>query len=105
MSIADFADRKDVFTAAATAEVPADKPAIFGTVTLHCVDDGAPLQLSMPMLDALMLLNSLRAIEQQFALQIWSIQIGCNLNAVEYLAAQLQYRYDAEGHALPPSLN
>lgn len=105
MSITDFADRKDVLTAAATAEVPANKPPIFGAVTLHCVDDGSPLRLSMPMLDALMLLNSLRAIEQQFALQIWSVQIGCNLSAVEYLAAQLQHHYDEDGSVSPPSLN
>jgi hypothetical protein len=46
------------------------------------------------MLDALLLLNSLRAIEQEFALQVWSAQVGCSLNAAEYVAAQLQQRYD-----------
>ncbi len=48
MSIVDF-DAREVITAAATAEVPDDKPPICGTVTLHCVDDGEPLRLSMPM--------------------------------------------------------
>ncbi len=104
MSIADFADTRDVITAAATAEVPEDKPPICGTVTLHCVDDGEPLRLSMPMLDALLLLNSLRAIEQQFALQVWSAQIGCSLNAVDYMTAQLQ-QYEEESPCPPSALN
>jgi hypothetical protein len=104
MSI-DFTDTRDVITAAATAEVPDDKPAICGTVTLHCVDDGEPLRLSMPMLDALLLLNSLRAIEKEFSLQVWSAQIGNSLNAVEYMAAQLQQHYDDEDQVAPSSLN
>ncbi len=105
MSIADFTDTRDVITAAATAEVPEDKPAICGTVTLHCVDEGEPLRLSMPMLDALLLLNSLRAIEKEFSLQVWSAQIGCSLNAVEYMTAQLQQQYDEESSIAPSSLN
>lgn len=105
MSIADLTDTREVITAAATAEVPDDKPPICGTVTLHCVDDGEPLRLSMPMLDALLLLNSLRAIEKEFALQVWSAQIGCSLNAVEYMAAQLQQHFDEDGEVPPASLN
>ena len=104
MSIADFATR-EVITAAATAEVPDDKPPICGTVTLHCVDEGEPLRLSMPMLDALLLLNSLRAIEREFALQVWSAQIGCSLNAVDYMSAQLEQQYEENGSVPPSALN
>jgi len=93
MCLADYSDAREVLTAAATAEVPADKPPICGTVTLHCLDGEEPLRLSMPMLDALLLLNSLRAIEEEFALQTWSAQIGCSLNAIEDMAAQLQRRF------------
>src|SRR5690606_26774115 len=105
MSIVDLSDPREVITAAATAEVPDDKPPICGTVTLHCVDNGEPLRLSMPMLDALLLLNSLRAIEQEFALQVWSAQIGCSLNAVEYMTAQLQQHFDDDEPIPPSSLN
>jgi hypothetical protein len=105
MSIVDLPDTREVITAAATAEVPDDKPAICGTVTLHCVDDGEPLRLSMPMLDALLLLNSLRAIEQEFSLQVWSAQVGCSLNAAEYMTAQLQQQLDDEDLIAPSSLN
>ena len=105
MSIVDLADTREVITAAATAEVPDDKPAICGTVTLHCVDDGEPLRLSMPMLDALLLLNSLRAIEKEFSLQVWSAQVGCSLNAAEYMTAQLQQQLDDDDQLIPSSLN
>lgn len=105
MSIVDLTDTREVVTAAATAEVPDDKPAICGTVTLHCIDDGEPLRLSMPMLDALLLLNSLRAIEKEFSLQVWSAQIGCSLNAAEYMAAQLQQHLDEDDLIGPLSLN
>ncbi len=105
MSIVDLADTREVITAAATAEVPDDKPAICGTVTLHCVDDGEPLRLSMPMLDALLLLNSLRAIEKEFSLQVWSAQVGCSLNAAEYMTAQLQQQLDDDDQIIPSSLN
>lgn len=105
MSIVDLADTREVITAAATAEVPDDKPAICGTVTLHCVDDGEPLRLSMPMLDALLLLNSLRAIEKEFSLQVWSAQVGCSLNAAEYMTAQLQQQLDDDEPIMPSSLN
>src|SRR5690242_20099358 len=56
MCLADLPGSREVITAAATAEVPDDKPAICGTVTLHCLDEEEPLRLSMPMLDALLLL-------------------------------------------------
>jgi hypothetical protein len=61
--------------------------------------------VSMPMLDALLLLNSLRAIEKEFSLQVWSAQIGNSLNAVEYMAAQLQQHYDDDDQVAPSSLN
>ena len=105
MSIVDRALSREVLTAAATAEVPDDKPPICGTVTLHCVDGAEPLRLSMPMLDALLLLNSLREIEQQFALQVWSAQVGCSLNAAEYVAAQLQQYGDDDSATPMSSLN
>ncbi|NLG76611.1 MAG: hypothetical protein GX535_10255 [Xanthomonadaceae bacterium] len=105
MSILDLANSREVITAAATAEVPEDKPAICGTVTLHCIDDGEPLRLSMPMLDALLLLNSLRAIEKEFSLQVWSAQVGCSLNSAEYMTAQLQQQLDEDDLIVPSSLN
>lgn len=97
MCLADLSATREVITAAATAEVPDDKPPICGSVTLHCLDGDEPLRLSMPMLDALLLLNSLRAIEQEFALQTWSAQIGCSLNAIEDMAAALERRYSEAG--------
>jgi hypothetical protein len=101
MSFADLPGVHEVITAAATAEVPEDKPAICGTVTLHCVDEDEPLRLSMPMLDALLLLNSLRAIEQEFGLQGWSAQIGCSLNAIEEVAQQLRQNFsDGSGPSI-----
>ena len=59
------------------------QPAICGTVTLHCVDGDETLRLTMPMPDALLLLNSLRAIEEEFELQGWAEQIGCSAMAME----------------------
>lgn len=90
MCLADLLGTREVITAAATAEVPEDKPAICGTVTLHCIDGEDSLRLSMPMLDALLLLNSLRAIEQEFSLQGWAEQIGCSADAMHEMAAELQ---------------
>jgi hypothetical protein len=90
MCVADYLATREVITAAATAEVPEDKPAICGTVTLHCIDGEDALRLAMPMLDALLLLNSLRAIEKEFSLQGWAAQIGCSANAIEEMAAELQ---------------
>lgn len=97
MCLADLLGTREVITAAATAEVPEDKPPICGTVTLHCLDGDDALRLSMPMLDALLLLNSLRAIEQEFALQGWAAQIGCSINAIEAVAAELQMYTDETG--------
>jgi hypothetical protein len=89
MCLADVFETHEVITAAATAEVPENKPAICGTVTLHCIDGDETLRLSMPMVDALLLLNSLRAIEEEFELQSWSDQIGCSALAMEEVAAEL----------------
>ena len=60
MCLADVFGTHEVITAAATAEVPEHQPAICGTVTLHCVDGDETLRLTLPMPDALLLLNSLR---------------------------------------------
>jgi hypothetical protein len=97
MCLSDLLGNREVITAAATAEVPDDKPAICGTVTLHCLDDEEPLHISMPMLDALLLLNSLRAIEQEFGLERWSAHIGSSLSAIEEVAAELRMRYSEDG--------
>ena len=89
MCLADVLGTHEVITAAATAEVPEHQPAICGTVTLHCVDGDETLRLSMPMPDALLLLNSLRAIEEEFELQGWAEQIGCSAMAMEEVSAEL----------------
>ncbi len=104
MCLADLLGAREVITAAATAEVPEDKPAICGTVTLHCSDEEDALHLSMPMLDALLLLNSLRAIEQEFELQEWSAHIGNGQHNIEEMAADLGLRYPDEGSA-PRTIN
>ncbi len=90
MCVNDSTATREVITAAATAEVMQNKPAICGTVTLHCLDGDETLGLSMPMLDALLLLNSLRAIEEALALQGWAQQIGCSAYAMEEMAAELR---------------
>jgi hypothetical protein len=97
MCLADFTGTREVITAAATAEVPEDKPAICGTVTLHCLDEEDPLHLSMPMLDALLLLNSLRAIEEEFGLQEWSAHIGSGVATIEEMAADLRQYVEEAG--------
>jgi hypothetical protein len=97
MCLADLLGTREVITAAATAEVPDDKPPICGTVTLHCLDGEDALRLSMPMLDALLLLNSLRAIEEEFSLQGWAAQIGCSITAIEAMAEELQLYADENG--------
>jgi hypothetical protein len=89
MCLTDVLGTHEVITAAATAEVPEHQPAICGTVTLHCVDGDETLRLTLPMPDALLLLNSLRAIEQEFQLHGWSEQIGCSAMAMEQVAAEL----------------
>lgn len=97
MCLADVFGTHEVITAAATAEVPQHQPAICGTVTLHCVDGEDALRLTMPMLDALLLLNSLRAIEEEFELQGWAEQIGCSAIAMEEAAAELAQFSDELG--------
>jgi hypothetical protein len=104
MCLADLMGTREVITAAATAEVPDDKPAICGTVTLHCLDDEDPLHLSMPMLDALLLLNSLRAIEEEFRLQEWSAHIGSGVSSIEEMAEDLR-QYDEEGESRVRTIN
>jgi len=48
--------------------------------------------------DALLLLNSLRAIEEEFELQGWAEQIGCSATAMEEVAAELaQFSEDLSG--------
>jgi hypothetical protein len=100
MCLADFTGTREVITAAATAEVPDDKPAICGTVTLHCLDEEDPLHLSMPMLDALLLLNSLRAIEEEFGLQEWSAHIGSGVATIEEMAADLRQYVEEAGEGV-----
>ena len=100
---------RHIIVAAATAAVENDKPAIGGTVTLHCVDSGEPLRLVMPMLDAMLLLNSLRQIETSFALEQWSNRLGCSLNAIDQLGAELRDQYspievDSTALIAPPHL-
>lgn len=95
MCLADLLGTHDVVTAAASAEVPDNKPAICGTVTVHCSDGDETVSISMPMLDALLLLNSLRVIERQFELQGWSQQIGCDAELMAEAAAELEL-YTAE---------
>lgn len=89
MCLADLTDTREVVTAAATAEVPSDRPAICGTVMLHCLDRGDPLRLSMPMLDAMLLLHSLRQIEEEFELEEWSARLGSGMNTIEELGDEL----------------
>ena len=93
MCLADFTETREIITAAATAEVPADRPAICGSVMLHCLDDGEPLRLAMPMLDAMLLLNSLRQIEEEFELEEWSMRLGSGMNTIEELGAELHDIY------------
>lgn len=98
MCLADVFGTHEVITAAATAEVPEHHPAIAGTVTLHCLDGDETLRLTMPMPDALLLLNSLRAIEQEFELQGWAEQIGCSAMAMEEVSQELaQFSEDLSG--------
>jgi hypothetical protein len=93
MCLADLTETREIITAAATAEVPADRPAICGTVMLHCLDGGESLRLSMPMLDAMLLLNSLRQIEEEFDLEEWSARLGSGMNTIEELGAELHDLY------------
>jgi hypothetical protein len=92
MCLAEFTATRAIVTAAATAEVPTDRPAIYGSVMLHCLDGGEPLRLSMPMLDAMLLLNSLRQIEEEFDLEEWSARLG-GMNTIEELGAELHDMY------------
>jgi hypothetical protein len=105
MCLADFTETREVITAAATAEVPSDRPPICGTVMLHCLDDGEPLRLAMPMLDAMLLLNSLRQIEEEFELEEWSNRLGSGMNTIEELGAELNDLSVDEQDEKPHPLN
>jgi hypothetical protein len=106
MCLADVFGTHEIVTAAATAEVPEHQAPICGTVTVHCNDGEETLRLTMPMLDALLLLNSLRAIEREFELQGWSKQIGCSAQAMEQAAAELgQFSDDSLQPMMSTSLN
>ena len=107
MCLADYSETREIITAAATAEVPSDRPAICGTVMLHCLDGGEPLRLSMPMLDAMLLLHSLRQIEEEFELEEWSARLGSGMNTIEELGAELHdiYLDAAELEETPHPLN
>jgi hypothetical protein len=98
------AETREVVTAAATAEVASDKPPICGTVMLHCLDGGEPLRLSMPMIDAMLLLNSLRQIEEELELEEWTARLGTGMNTIEELGAELHDLYldslEEESHPL-----
>lgn len=104
MCLSDHINTREVVTAAATAEVSDDQPAICGTVMLHCLDGGDPLRLSMPMLDAMLLLASLRQIEEEFELEEWSARLGSGMNTIEELGAELHDLYlealERKGHPL-----
>jgi hypothetical protein len=105
MCLADLIETREVVTAAATAEVPSDRPAICGTVMLHCLDGGESLRLTMPMLDAMLLLNSLRQIEEEFQLEEWSSRLDSGMNTIEELGAELQDMYLDELDEKPHRLN
>jgi hypothetical protein len=106
MCLADVFGTHEVITAAATAEVPEHQAAICGTVTLHCMDGEETLRLTMPMPDALLLLNSLRAIEAEFELQGWAEQIGCSAMAMEEVSQELaQFSEDLGSPSASLSLN
>jgi hypothetical protein len=107
MCLADFTETREIITAAATAEVPSDRPAICGTVMLHCMDGGEPLRLSMPMLDAMLLLHSLRQIEEEFELEEWSARLGSGMNTFEELGAETHdlYLEASEKEEKPHPLN
>src|SRR5262245_5356938 len=98
MCLANLSGVREVVTAAATAEVTEDRPAICGTVVVHCVHAGEPLRLAMRMPDALLLLNALRVIEAEFDLEEWSERVGCSLNATDELNEVLR-RDDDEREA------
>ena len=82
--------KRNILTAAATADVDEGRPAICGSVTLHCIDQGEPLRLVMPMLDAILLLNSLREIEATFGLEEWAGRLGCSLNVIDRITEELR---------------
>jgi len=105
MNSTDLSGIRKILTAAATADVEEGRPAICGTVTLHCIDRSEPLRLLMPMLDAMLLLNSLREIEATFNLEEWAARLGCSLNLADWIAEELQKQsaVETEQDSEPPS--
>ena len=89
MSITNLSGVREVIAAAATAQVVEGRPAICGSVVLHCIHAGEPLRLVLRMPDALLLLNSLRVIEDELDLEEWSDRIGCSANATDALSDEL----------------
>jgi hypothetical protein len=105
MCLANLSGVREVITAAATAEVDEDHPAICGSVVVHCVHAGEPLRLAMRMPDALLLLNALRTIEAEFDLEDWAERIGCSLNATDAVNHEV-IEYEAiEEEPEPVALN
>jgi hypothetical protein len=104
MNSIDLNGVRNILTAAATADVEEGRPAICGTVTLHCIDDGEPLRLVMSMLDAILLLNSLREIEANFNLEEWATRLGCSMNLADWIAEELrrQHSLDNDDDLVPP---
>ena len=97
--------KRNILTAAATADVDEGRPAICGSVTLHCIDQGEPLRLVMPMLDAILLLNSLREIEATFGLEEWASRLGCSLNVIDRITEELRKEYaDTNGDDNPAAV-
>jgi hypothetical protein len=105
MSDTNLSGLREVIAAAATAQVTEGAPAICGAVVLHCIHAGEPLRLVLRMPDALLLLNSLRIIEDELDLEEWSERIGCSLNAIDAVSAELREQDFDEDQGEPPHLN
>jgi hypothetical protein len=98
----DRTGTRELVTPAATVEIREGDSAICATVVVQYLQAGGPLRLSMPMLDALLLLNSLRAIEQELDLEEWSERVGSGLESLDELATELQLSSDEEPADPPP---
>jgi hypothetical protein len=96
---------REVVAAAATAQVVEGKPPICGAVVVHCIHAGEPLRLVFRMPDALLLLNSLRVIEDELDLEEWSERVGCSPNATESLSSEVLEEYGEEEQVETPHLD
>jgi|SoiMethySBSTD1v2_1073268.scaffolds.fasta_scaffold1353367_2 hypothetical protein len=105
MSVRNPSDVREVVAAAATAQVVEGQPAICGAVVVHCVHGGEALRLIFRMSDALLLLNSLRAIEGELDLEEWSERIGCDPNGCESLSRETLAEYADEEQLEKPPLD